>query len=139
MNSQTMLLKTLARWLVLMLARLRVRVRLGVKGFRFRAGVSNCCFLVSAFNKYLRVGSSLLISDFNSAIKYKRKNPQTLSPPWNEFDKWVNVEIVVGKQLILCSWGHSKFWYLSSDLHLDTILSRRSMYNSFNLMAWFLL
>ena len=31
MNSQTVLLKTLARWLVLMLARLRVRVRLGVR------------------------------------------------------------------------------------------------------------
>jgi hypothetical protein len=31
------------------------------------------------------------------------------------------------------------FWYPSPDLCLDTILSRRSMDNSFNLMAWFLL
>jgi hypothetical protein len=31
------------------------------------------------------------------------------------------------------------FWYLSPDLCLDTILSRSSTDNSFNLMAWFLL
>ena len=30
-------------------------------------------------------------------------------------------------------------WYPSPDQCLDTILSRRSMYNSFDLMAWFLL
>lgn len=31
------------------------------------------------------------------------------------------------------------FWYPSPDLCLDTILSRSSTDNSFNLMAWFLL
>ena len=31
------------------------------------------------------------------------------------------------------------FWYPSPDLCLDTILSRSSMDNSFDLMAWFLL
>ena len=31
------------------------------------------------------------------------------------------------------------FWYPSQDLCLDTILSRRSTDNSFDLMAWFLL
>ena len=31
------------------------------------------------------------------------------------------------------------FWYLSTDLCLDTILSRSSVDNSFDLMAWFLL
>jgi hypothetical protein len=30
------------------------------------------------------------------------------------------------------------FWYPSPDLFLDTILSRSSMDNSFDLMAWFL-
>ena len=30
------------------------------------------------------------------------------------------------------------FWYPSPGLCLDTILSQSSMYNSFNLMAWFL-
>ena len=31
------------------------------------------------------------------------------------------------------------FWYSSPDLYLDTILSRSSTDNSFDLMAWFLL
>ena len=31
------------------------------------------------------------------------------------------------------------FWYPYTDLCLDTILSRRSTDNSFDLMAWFLL
>ena len=43
-----------------------------------------------------------------------------------------------------CSWGSSMlqiyiYWYPSLDLWLDTILSRSSTDNSFDLMAWFLL